>query len=35
MIDKRVKNLAEAVAGIADGATILCGGFGGAGLPDA
>ena len=35
MIDKRVLGLAEAVAGIADGATILCGGFGGAGLPDA
>ena len=26
MIDKRVKNLAEAVSGIADGATILCAG---------
>jgi 3-oxoadipate CoA-transferase alpha subunit len=35
MIDKRVHNLAEAVAGIADGAVILCAGFGGAGLPDA
>jgi 3-oxoadipate CoA-transferase alpha subunit len=35
MIDKRVKSLAEAVSGIADGATILCAGFGGAGLPDA
>jgi 3-oxoadipate CoA-transferase alpha subunit len=35
MIDKRVRSLAEAVAGIADGATILCAGFGGAGLPDA
>jgi len=35
MIDKRVDSLAEAVAGIADGATILCAGFGGAGLPDA
>jgi 3-oxoadipate CoA-transferase alpha subunit len=35
MIDKRVKTLAEAVAGIRDGATILCAGFGGAGLPDA
>jgi 3-oxoadipate CoA-transferase alpha subunit len=35
MIDKRVRGLAEAVAGIPDGATILCGGFGGAGLPDA
>jgi 3-oxoadipate CoA-transferase alpha subunit len=35
MIDKRVRTLAEAVAGIPDGATILCAGFGGAGLPDA
>jgi 3-oxoadipate CoA-transferase, alpha subunit len=35
MIDKRVKSLAEAVVGIRDGATILCAGFGGAGLPDA
>src|SRR5919201_709618 len=35
MIDKRVKTLAEAVSGIKDGATILCAGFGGAGLPDA
>jgi len=35
MIDKRVKNLAEAVAGVADGATVLCGGFGGAGSPEA
>jgi 3-oxoadipate CoA-transferase, alpha subunit len=35
MIDKRVESLAEAVAGIADGSTILCAGFGGAGLPDA
>ena len=35
MIDKRVRNLAEAVAGIPDGATVLCAGFGGAGLPDA
>jgi 3-oxoadipate CoA-transferase alpha subunit len=34
MIDKRVGTLAEAVAGIADGATILCAGFGGAGLPN-
>jgi 3-oxoadipate CoA-transferase alpha subunit len=35
MIDKRVRGLAEAVDGIPDGATILCAGFGGAGLPDA
>src|SRR5438477_11967880 len=35
MIDKRVGTLAEAVAGIPDGAIILCAGFGGAGLPDA
>ena len=35
MIDKRVRSLGEAVAGIPDGATILCAGFGGAGLPEA
>ena len=35
MIDKRVRDLVEAVAGIPGGATILCAGFGGAGLPDA
>jgi 3-oxoadipate CoA-transferase alpha subunit len=35
MIDKRVRDLVEAVAGIPDGATVLCAGFGGAGLPDA
>jgi 3-oxoadipate CoA-transferase, alpha subunit len=35
MIDKRVKSLAEAVAGIKDGAVILAGGFGGAGSPEA
>ena len=35
MIDKRVNSIAEAVAGIPNGATILCAGFGGAGLPDA
>ena len=35
MIDKRVKGLAEAVAGIKDGSVVLCAGFGGAGLPDA
>jgi 3-oxoadipate CoA-transferase alpha subunit len=34
MIDKRVKSLADAVAGIRDGSTVLCGGFGGAGAPD-
>ena len=35
MIDKRVRSLGEAVAGIPDGAVVLCGGFGSAGLPDA
>ena len=35
MIDKRAQSLGEAVAGIRDGAVVLCGGFGGAGLPDA
>ena len=34
MLDKQVKSLADAVAGIADGATVLCGGFGSAGVPD-
>jgi 3-oxoadipate CoA-transferase alpha subunit len=34
MIDKRVASLAEAVSGIADGATILCAGFGAVGSPD-
>ena len=33
MIDKRVRSLAEAVAGIRDGSVVLCAGFGGAGLP--
>ena len=33
MIDKRVKSLEEAVAGIADGAVILIGGFGQVGSP--
>jgi 3-oxoadipate CoA-transferase alpha subunit len=33
MIDKTVASLVEAVAGIADGATIMIGGFGGAGQP--
>jgi 3-oxoadipate CoA-transferase, alpha subunit len=35
MIDKRVRNLTEAVAGVHDGSVVLCAGFGGAGLPDA
>jgi 3-oxoadipate CoA-transferase, alpha subunit len=35
MIDKRVRSLAEAVAGIKDGALVLTGGFGGAGSPEA
>ena len=33
MIDKRVGSLAEAVSGIADGATVLVGGFGNSGIP--
>ncbi|MBI3451403.1 MAG: 3-oxoacid CoA-transferase subunit A [Rhodospirillales bacterium] len=33
MLDKRVSSLADAVAGIHDGATILIGGFGNAGVP--
>jgi 3-oxoadipate CoA-transferase, alpha subunit len=33
MIDKTVASLADAVAGIPDGATVLIGGFGGAGQP--
>jgi len=33
MIDKTVSTLAEAVAGVPDGATVLIGGFGGAGKP--
>lgn len=33
MLDKRVKSVAEAVAGIRDGATVLIGGFGNAGIP--
>ena len=35
MIDKRVRSLAEAVAGIKDGSVVLTGGFGGAGSPEA
>ena len=34
MIDKRVASLGEAVAGVRDGATILCAGFGAVGGPD-
>lgn len=34
MIDKRVRTLAEAMEGIADGATVLLGGFGNVGQPD-
>jgi 3-oxoadipate CoA-transferase alpha subunit len=34
MIDKRVRTLADAVAGIRDGAVVLCGGFGTSGQPD-
>jgi 3-oxoadipate CoA-transferase alpha subunit len=33
VIDKRVRSLAEAVAGIKDGATVLCSGFGAVGEP--
>jgi 3-oxoadipate CoA-transferase alpha subunit len=33
MIDKRVNSLADAVAGIKDGATVLCSGFGAVGEP--
>ncbi|MBE2278211.1 MAG: 3-oxoacid CoA-transferase subunit A [Rhodobacteraceae bacterium] len=35
MIDKRVKGLAEALEGIQDGSTVLIGGFGAVGQPDA
>jgi len=35
MLDKTVATLEEAVSGIADGSTILCGGFAGAGIPTA
>lgn len=33
MIDKRVRSLAEAVAGVKSGATVLCSGFGAVGEP--
>jgi acyl CoA:acetate/3-ketoacid CoA transferase alpha subunit len=33
VIDKRVASLADAVAGIGDGATVLVGGFGNSGVP--
>jgi 3-oxoadipate CoA-transferase alpha subunit len=33
LIDKTVRTLADAVAGISDGATVMIGGFGGAGQP--
>jgi 3-oxoadipate CoA-transferase alpha subunit len=33
MIDKTVKSLADALAGIRDGSTVMIGGFGGAGQP--
>ncbi len=35
MIDKFVRNMAEAMAGISDGSTVLVGGFGSVGQPDA
>lgn len=35
MIDKTVPDLAQAVAGIRDGATVMIGGFGNAGMPSA
>ncbi len=34
MIDKRVKSLAEAVAGVKDGSTVLVAGFGDVGIPN-
>ena len=34
MIDKRVSSLAEAVAGIEDGSTVLVSGFGEVGVPN-
>lgn len=33
MIDKRISSIAEALAGLSDGMTIMFGGFGGAGVP--
>src|SRR5258708_28703894 len=35
MIDKRVATMAEAMAGVPDGATVLVGGFGAVGQPNA
>ena len=35
MIDKRVATMAEALSGVADGATVLIGGFGAVGQPNA
>lgn len=35
MIDKRVQTMADALAGVADGATVLIGGFGAVGQPNA
>ncbi len=35
MIDKFVRNVAEALEGVADGSTVLIGGFGSVGQPDA
>ena len=34
MIDKRVKNAKEAIAGIGDGMTLIVGGFGLCGIPE-
>ena len=34
MIDKRVKNAKEAIAGISDGMTLMLGGFGLCGIPE-
>jgi 3-oxoadipate CoA-transferase, alpha subunit len=35
VIDKRVRTMADALAGVADGSTVLIGGFGSVGQPDA